>query len=96
MRGLQRLTPAIADNELMEASFSVRAQFLLPDEKLVDDFLIARGPNLSPICDASSSAATASFEIRKAVASEMLERQSSLMLNVAGLGVLSGGGQERP
>jgi L-2-hydroxyglutarate oxidase LhgO len=31
----------------------------------------------------------------KAVASEMLERQSSLMLNVAGLGMLFGGGQAR-
>ena len=41
---------------------------MMPDGKLVDDFLIIKGRNSVHVCNAPSPAATASLEIGRAVA----------------------------
>jgi len=45
----------------------VRAQALLPDGRLVDDFHFVKGRNALHVCNAPSPAATASLEIGKEV-----------------------------
>jgi L-2-hydroxyglutarate oxidase len=42
-RSLQRLIPGVREDDLMHSHAGVRAQALMPDGKLVDDFLIVRG-----------------------------------------------------
>jgi hypothetical protein len=54
---------------------------------------IVRGINSSYFCNAPSPAATASVEIGKAAASEVLQGRSTVMKSVAGLETVSGGGR---
>ncbi|HEY2424004.1 MAG TPA: hypothetical protein VGH55_07860, partial [Chthoniobacterales bacterium] len=51
----------------------VRAQALMPDGKLVDDFLIVKGKNSIHVCNAPSPAATASLEIARFIANQLPE-----------------------
>ena len=52
----------------VERSSGVRAQALLDDGRMVDDFLIVEGQNSLHVCNAPSPAATASIPIGRAVA----------------------------
>ena len=54
----------------------MRAQALLSDGKLVDDFLIIHGKNSVHLCNAPSPAATASLEIAKAIVAQVPQRSS--------------------
>ncbi len=67
VRSLQRLIPEVQASDLVPCKAGVRAQALMPDGKLVDDFLILRGRNAVHVCNAPSPAATASLEIGKAI-----------------------------
>jgi len=69
VRSLQELIPQIQGRDLLASSAGVRAQALLPDGRLVDDFLIVRGRRSLHVCNAPSPAATASLEIGAEVAS---------------------------
>jgi len=68
VRSLQQLVPSITASDLVAAEAGVRAQALLPDGKLFDDFLFVNGLHSIHVCNAPSPAATASLEIGKAVA----------------------------
>jgi len=68
VRSLRQLVPEIAEDDLVVAEAGVRAQALLPDGKLVDDFLFLDGRNSIHVCNAPSPAATASLEIGRAIA----------------------------
>lgn len=68
-RSLQRLIPEITADDLVPSQNGVRAQALLPDGKLVDDFLLVEGRNSLSVCNAPSPAATASLEIAKRIES---------------------------
>ncbi|HWP41281.1 MAG TPA: L-2-hydroxyglutarate oxidase, partial [Tepidisphaeraceae bacterium] len=70
-RTLQRLIPEVQQQDLMPSHAGVRAQALLPDGKLVDDFLIVPGRNSVHVCNAPSPAATASIPIGRAVAEQL-------------------------
>lgn len=85
VKSLQRLIPAVVASDLVEAPSGVRAQALLPDGNMVDDFLIQRGPNSLHICNAPSPAATASLEIAKAVTDEIPELRSAVTESMPGL-----------
>jgi len=74
VRSLQQLIPEVTRDDLIPAKAGVRAQALMPDGNLVDDFLIVNGGNSLHVCNAPSPAATASLEIGKAIA----ERVSQL------------------
>src|SRR5207302_1238107 len=63
VKSLQQLIPEITEDDLVPTHSGVRAQALMPDGKLVDDFLIVKGKNSIHVCNAPSPAATASLEI---------------------------------
>ncbi|TAK07566.1 MAG: L-2-hydroxyglutarate oxidase [Candidatus Manganitrophaceae bacterium] len=64
---LQRLIPEVQMNDVVPAHAGVRAQALMDDGKLMDDFLILQGEQSLHVCNAPSPAATASIEIGKAI-----------------------------
>ena len=68
VRSLQRLIPEVQADDLIPAQAGVRAQALMNDGTLVDDFLIIKQPHSVHVCNAPSPAATASIEIGKAIA----------------------------
>jgi len=73
VRSLQQLIPEIQAADLVPCNAGVRAQALLSDGKLVDDFLMIRGLNALHVCNAPSPAATASLEIAKAIVAQISE-----------------------
>jgi L-2-hydroxyglutarate oxidase len=73
VKSLQRLIPEVQSNDLVPSEAGVRAQAMLPDGKLVDDFLIIKRPHAVHVCNAPSPAATASLEIGNYIANEIPE-----------------------
>jgi L-2-hydroxyglutarate oxidase len=71
VRSLRQLIPEVQTADLVPCEAGVRAQALLNDGGLVDDFLIVRGHNALHVCNAPSPAATASLEIGKAVVAQI-------------------------
>lgn len=67
VRHLQKLVPDISSNDLVEGHAGVRAQALMDDGRLMDDFLLLRGPRSIHVCNAPSPAATASIPIGHAI-----------------------------
>lgn len=67
VRSLQRLIPSITADDLVPTTAGIRAQALMSNGNLVDDFLIVKAPNAVHVCNAPSPAATASIEIGKAI-----------------------------
>ncbi|MDX2214217.1 MAG: L-2-hydroxyglutarate oxidase [Oculatellaceae cyanobacterium bins.114] len=67
VQSLQRLIPEVRSEDVIPTHAGVRAQALMNDGKLVDDFLIVEGENSIHVCNAPSPAATSSLEIGKAV-----------------------------
>ncbi|HEY9620743.1 MAG TPA: L-2-hydroxyglutarate oxidase [Crinalium sp.] len=71
VQSLQRLIPEVQSEDVIPTHAGVRAQALMNDGKLVDDFLIVNGKNSIHVCNAPSPAATSSLEIGKAVAEQI-------------------------
>lgn len=71
VRSLQRLIPEVKSEDLVPTHAGVRAQALMNDGKLVDDFLIISGENSVHVCNAPSPAATSSIEIGKAIVEQV-------------------------
>ena len=69
VRSLQRLVPAITEDDVLPSAAGVRAQALHPSGALEDDFLIIQKPGAIHVCNAPSPAATASLEIGRHVVS---------------------------
>jgi len=72
VKALQQLIPEIRAEHLHSAPAGVRAQALGRDGKLVDDFLVVRHERVVNVCNAPSPAATASLNIGKFVAEQVL------------------------
>jgi (S)-2-hydroxyglutarate dehydrogenase len=70
-RSLQQLVPEVQADDLIPSTSGVRAQALLRDGTLVDDFLVLEGKNSLHVCNAPSPAATASLEIAKRIVSKV-------------------------
>lgn len=68
---LQRLIPAIEQADLQTGMRGVRAQALLPDGSLVDDFLVVERAGAVHLLNAPSPGATASLVIGQHVASRV-------------------------
>lgn len=75
VHSLQRLIPEVRSEDVVPTHAGVRAQALMDDGKLVDDFLIVKGDRSIHVCNAPSPAATSSIEIGKAVAEQVLAPQ---------------------
>lgn len=78
-RSLQKLIPEVKSEDLVPCHAGVRAQALMNDGKLVDDFLIVQDQNSVHVCNAPSPAATSSLEIGKSIVAQIPE-QSHLMM----------------
>ena len=72
VHALQRLAPTIRMDQLVPASAGIRAQAMLPDGKLVDDFVFEETGSILSVCNAPSPAATASIAIGGAIADRVL------------------------
>ncbi|MBD1927471.1 L-2-hydroxyglutarate oxidase [Trichocoleus sp. FACHB-90] len=75
VRSLQKLIPEVQAADLVPTHAGVRAQALMNDGKLVDDFLIVKGNNSVHVCNAPSPAATSSIEIGKAIVEQLPQPQ---------------------
>lgn len=71
VKGLQQLIPEVIEDDLARTQSGVRAQALMANGKLVDDFLIVNGKNSIHVCNAPSPAATASLEIGRFIANQL-------------------------
>ena len=71
VRSLQKLIPEVRSEDLIPTHAGVRAQALMNNGKLVDDFLIVKGQNSLHVCNAPSPAATSSLEIGKAIVEQI-------------------------
>ena len=67
VRALQRLLPAIQENDLVPGGSGVRAQALKPDGTLVDDFQFVPSGRVLHVLNVPSPAATASLMIGKTI-----------------------------
>ena len=72
--GLQQLVPEVQAEDLVPALAGVRAQAVLPDGSLVDDFLIDETPRGLHVLNAPSPAATASMPIGNELAARALAK----------------------
>jgi L-2-hydroxyglutarate oxidase len=69
---VRRLLPEVTEEDLRPAPAGVRAQAVLRDGTLVDDFLFAETPRMVHVLNAPSPAATASLPIGREVARRAL------------------------
>ncbi|MET8573153.1 L-2-hydroxyglutarate oxidase [Streptomyces sp. NPDC004783] len=69
---VRRLLPAVTEDDLVEAPAGVRAQAVLADGTLVDDFLVREGARAVHVLNAPSPAATAALPIGREVARRAL------------------------
>lgn len=68
VRSLRALIPEISRDDIVPATPGIRAQAVMPDGKLCDDFLMLDGERSLHVCNAPSPAATASLEIGRMIA----------------------------
>jgi (S)-2-hydroxyglutarate dehydrogenase len=68
LQALQKLVPELEDMDLAPGGSGVRAQIVMADGSLADDFLIKEAPNAIHVLNAPSPAATASIAIGKHIA----------------------------
>lgn len=80
VRSLQRLIPEVQAKDVIPTHAGVRAQALMPNGQLVDDFLIVESRNSLHVCNAPSPAATASLEIGKAIADRVPVMQTRVQI----------------
>ncbi|MBB5933753.1 L-2-hydroxyglutarate oxidase [Streptomyces zagrosensis] len=73
-RAVRRLLPDVTADDLIPAPAGVRAQALLPDGTLVDDFLFKETARVVHVLNAPSPAATASLAIGREVARRALRQ----------------------
>ncbi|MEV5437139.1 L-2-hydroxyglutarate oxidase [Streptomyces sp. NPDC052682] len=71
-QAVRRLLPAVTEADLLPTAAGVRAQAVLRDGTLVDDFLIREGARAVHVLNAPSPAATASLPIGREVARRAL------------------------
>jgi L-2-hydroxyglutarate oxidase len=73
-RSLQKLVPEIREDDLETGGSGVRAQAMMPDGKLVEDFHFEEQPGILHVVNAPSPAATASLAIGKKIAGRVLDQ----------------------
>jgi L-2-hydroxyglutarate oxidase len=68
VKALRKLMPGLERAHVERAGVGVRAQALLPNGKLIDDFRIVEAPRMIHVLNAPSPAATASISIGETIA----------------------------
>ncbi|WP_165248761.1 L-2-hydroxyglutarate oxidase [Paludisphaera soli] len=74
VKALSRLVPEIRAEHLEPAPAGIRAQAVLPDGSMVDDFLIQEADHVINVNNAPSPAATASLNIGKTIVERLVPR----------------------
>lgn len=72
LKTLRRLVPAVRLEDLADASSGVRAQTVLPNGDLADDFVIKETESVLNVCNAPSPAATASLKVGEEIVDRLL------------------------
>ena len=72
VHSLQKLIPAITENDVYASGSGVRAQALDSSGKLLDDFSIKETPKMVHVLNAPSPAATSSFSIGNTISEKIL------------------------
>ncbi len=73
-RSLQKLVPEIREDDLETGGAGVRAQAMMPDGKLVEDFHFEEQPGILHVVNAPSPAATASLAIGQKIMGRVLSQ----------------------
>ncbi|MBL7995977.1 L-2-hydroxyglutarate oxidase [bacterium] len=73
VKALQKLVPEIRSSDLITGGSGVRAQALLPNGNLADDFIIIASSHAIHVCNAPSPAATASLAIADTIVQKAAE-----------------------
>jgi len=76
-KALARLMPEIRETHLRKAPAGVRAQALMPDGTMIDDFLYEEHGQVVNVCNAPSPAATSSLAIGSAIVERVSARIES-------------------
>jgi L-2-hydroxyglutarate oxidase len=71
-RSLQKLVPEIREDDLETGGSGVRAQAMMPDGKLLEDFHFQEAPGILHVVNAPSPAATASLAIGQKIVERVL------------------------
>ncbi|MCA9964383.1 MAG: L-2-hydroxyglutarate oxidase, partial [Anaerolineales bacterium] len=74
VKALQRLVPEIRAEQLRPAPAGVRAQALLPDGSMMDDFAFVETRRIINVVNAPSPAATSSLQIGQTIANKVAAR----------------------
>ena len=82
VKSLQKLIPEVQAEDVIPTHAGVRAQALMNNGSLVDDFLIVEGENSIHVCNAPSPAATSSLEIGKAIVAQIPEQSTLLEMAI--------------
>ncbi|MGH7940390.1 MAG: L-2-hydroxyglutarate oxidase [Limisphaerales bacterium] len=73
-RSLQKLVPEIRRDDLERGGSAVRAQAMMPNGNLIEDFHFEEGPGILHVVNAPSPAATASLAIGAKISEKVLTR----------------------
>jgi len=68
---LQKLVPDIRADHLIKSPAGIRAQALLPDGSMMDDFAFQESPRIVNVINAPSPAATSSLAIGETVGDQL-------------------------
>jgi L-2-hydroxyglutarate oxidase len=74
VKALQRLMPEITAEHLVPAPAGVRAQAVVPDGSMLDDFAFAETARVVHVVNAPSPAATAALSIGRSIVAKLAER----------------------
>jgi len=74
VKALQNLVPEIKTNDLVKVPAGVRAQALLPDGRMVDDFTFKESARIINVINAPSPAATSSLAVGNAIVDRLMGR----------------------
>jgi L-2-hydroxyglutarate oxidase len=77
LASLQKLIPALTEDDIVPGGSGVRAQAVAADGRLIDDFHIQTAPGMVHVLNAPSPAATASLAIGKEIADRILGQRAS-------------------
>ena len=78
LKTLQRLVPEVRMKDLEDAPSGVRAQAVLPNGDLADDFVFMQSHRVLNVCNAPSPAATSSLKIGEEIVNRLSTRTDSL------------------
>ena len=73
VRALQRLIPEVQADQLSSAPSGVRAQAVLPDGQIMDDFIIQRSRRMVHVGNAPSPAATSALNVGQLITDQLAE-----------------------